>query len=191
MYADEGNNSRNKRYDDEEEEEEDYRQSQNSGPKGMLRSNQGSLSGNDYAAQLKAQIAMKKNIDHDNGDNNPYAGNRPGLRQESQAVGHSHASRNAKTISDSRHDSAMQAYSKRQETDREKDYKRMQNMSDMGSQRGDRRDDRRDERRDERRDSGSNYKTNSANASGSAPVHTSTRVHAPPGGHSSFQIGWG
>lgn len=152
----------------------------------MLRSNGGTLSGGDYAAQLKAQIDQKKNINNNDADD--YSSNRQGGRQDSMGGGGaSHGSRTTKSLADSRHDSAMNAYSNRQESDRERDYRRMQNMEDKGHERGGgkRQNDRCGD------DNGSNYKVSAASASGSAPIHTSTRVHAPPGGHSSFQIGWG
>lgn len=179
-----GSNSRNRLHDDEDTNE------QPSSPPKKQKSNSGSLSGGDYAAQLRAQISMKKNIDSDYDDSSHHRSS--GSRQDSAgSAGSSRAANGSRTraIADGRHDSAMQAYSNRQETDREKDYRKMQNMEDRGgSQRS---SDRNGDRGYDDRDSGDSYKANSANASNSAPVHTSTRVHAPPGGHSSFQIGWG
>mmetsp|Transcript_12738 Transcript_12738/g.12395 ORF Transcript_12738/g.12395 Transcript_12738/m.12395 type:complete len:315 (+) Transcript_12738:223-1167(+) len=187
-----------------EEDDQSYHAS-SAAPKGMLRSNGGSLSGGDYAAQLKAQINMKKNMDNEYEGSDPYSSNRrqnsqgpsqgqSGGRQDSMGggggQGASHGSRSTRTLADSRHDSAMNAYSNRQESDRERDYRRMQNMEDKGNNPNDRgrNNDRggRDDNRGGREDS---YKNSSASQSGSAPVHTSTRVHAPPGGHSTFQLG--
>jgi hypothetical protein len=195
-YSDNVSDNRRQSYSDEDDDQ-NYN-APSAAPKGMLRSNTGSLSGGDYAAQLKAQIAMKKNIDNKNEANDPYSSRRQGggggggggRIETNTGGGASYASRSTKAIADSRHDSAMNAYSQRQESDREKDYRRMQNMEDNGPDRG-------GQRNNNRRDSGygdnngSSYKASSANVSGSAPLHTSTRVHAPPGGHSSFQIGWG
>jgi hypothetical protein len=219
-HEDNSNDNRRQSY---EEDDQQYHAS-SAAPKGMLRSNGGSLSGGDYAAQLKAQINMKKNIDNEYEGSDPYSSNRrqnsqgqqgqSGGRQDSMGggggQGASHGSRNTRTLADSRHDSAMNAYSNRQESDRERDYRRyvyicicmyiliykyiyiliyeyismyvyvyrMQNMEDKGPDRSGRNNDRggRDD------NGGSSYKNNSASQSGSAPVHTSTRVHAPPGG---------
>lgn len=181
-YEDNSNDNRRQSY---EEDDQQYHTS-SAAPKGMLRSNGGSLSGGDYAAQLKAQINMKKTIDNEYEGSDPYSSNRrqssqgqTGGRQDSMGGGQgaSHGSRNTRTLADSRHDSAMNAYSNRQESDRERDYRRMQNMEDKDSDRGGRNNDR-----GGRDGNGSSYKSNSASQSGSAPVHTSTRVHAPPGG---------
>ena len=175
---DSGSNSRRQAYDDDEED--NYPTNQNSGPKAMLRSNGGSLSGSDYAAQLRAQIATKRNIDNDRNESDPYGGRRQSSgRDGGNGQGPSQGSRSVRALADSRHDSAMSAYSNRQESDRERDYRKMQNMGERVT-----------ERNGQRGDSGSNYKSAAAQASNSAPVHTSTRIHAPPGGHSSFQIGW-
>ena len=179
-----GSSNRNRSYDDDDAYE------QPSSPPKKLKTNSGSQNGGEYAAQLKAQISMKKNIDSDYDDSSHHRSS--GSRQDSAgSVGSSRTSNGSRTraIADGRHDSAMQAYSNRQETDREKDYRKMQNMEDRGSSH--RSNDRNGDRGYDDRDSVDSYKTNSANASNSAPVHTSTRVHAPPGGHSSFSIGWG
>lgn len=178
---DNGSESRNRAYNDEDS----YDQAPS--PPKKLRTNNGSLSGGDYAAQLKAQINTKKNIDSDH-DDNSYRPSGPRQEMSNNGSAPLNGSRN-RTVADSRHDSAMQAYNNRQESDREKDYRRMQNMEERGSSQ--RSNDRNGDRNYDDRDNGASYKTNSANASNSAPVHTSTRVHAPPGGHSSFQIGWG
>ena len=153
----------------------------------------GPASGTEYAAQLRAQMATKKQMNDDSDDTyHRHVGSR--------FEGGSATGSNSRVIADGRHDSAFHAYSDRQESDREKDYRRMQDMVGTGSnQRNGQRESsfqhdgsnsHSDHDHDERV-TGASYKVNSANASNSAPVHTSTRVHAPPGGHSSFQIGWG
>lgn len=183
-YASDGDNSgsgnRNRSYDDDDAQE------QPASPPKKLKANSTSQNGGDYAAQHKAQTSMKKNIDSDYGDSSHHRSS--GSRQDSAgSAGSSRTGNGSRTraIADGRHDSAMQAYSNRQETDREKDYRKMQNMGGRGSSHSS------SDRGYDDRDNGDSYKTQSANASNSAPVHTSTRVHAPPGGHSSFSIGWG
>lgn len=175
-YASDGDNSgssnRNRSYDDDDAQE------QPASPPKKLKTNS------------EAQTSMKKNIDSDYVDSSHHRSS--GSRQDSAgSAGSSRTGNGSRTraIADGRHDSAMQAYSNRQETDREKDYRKMQNMGDRGS--SNRSSDRSSDRGYDDRDNGDSYKTQSANASNSAPVHTSTRVHAPPGGHSSFSIGWG
>jgi hypothetical protein len=176
-----GSSNRNRSYDDDDSNEPPL------SPPKKLKTNIASQNGGEYAAQLKAQMSMKKNIDDDSTHHRSS-----GSRQDSAgSTGSSRTGNGSRTraIADGRHDTAMQAYSNRQETDREKDYRKMQNMEDRGS--NNRSNDRNHDRGYDDRDSGDSYKRDSANASNSAPVHTSTRVHAPPGGHSSFSIGWG
>lgn len=157
----------------------------------------GPASGAEYAAQLRAQMAVKKQMSEDSDDTYHRQG---GSRYE----GGSDTGSNTRRASDSRQDNAMHEYSDRQESDREKDYRRMQDMVGTGAgaggyQRSEQRNSNHkydggnshSDRDYDERVTGASYKATSANASNSAPVHTSTRVHAPPGGHSSFQIGWG
>lgn len=107
----------------------------------------GPLAGDDYAAQLRAQIAMKKRIDAESDD---VHDRRSSLRRddrgydEGQSKGsYAHAapevanqqSQMVRRMADNRHDTAMQAYRTRTESDREKDYRRLQNASDGESNR--------------------------------------------------------
>ena len=170
---DSGSDSRGQSYD----EEDNYHEGRNSALQENSRKK--SASQNDCSPQQ-----LMKNMNYAGGDRRQVEGRSDSTGGGGRGSGTSHASRHVRSLADSRHDSAMQAYSSRQESDREKDYRRMQNMEDKNN-----------ERNGQRTTGGSNggssnYKIISANASGSAPVHTSTRVHAPPGGHSSFQIGW-
>lgn len=165
---DSGSDSRRQSYD----EEDNNQQGRNSAPRDSSR--------NDYSNQQSM-----RNMSYAGGDRRQVEGRSDSTGGGGRGSGTSHASRNVRSLADSRHDSAMQAYSSRQESDREKDYRRMQNMEDKNYERNAQRANN-----SSSNGTSSNYKTTSANASGSAPVHTSTRVHAPPGGHSSFQIGW-
>ena len=93
------------------------------------------MAGDDYAAQLREQIAMKKQID---ADANDHYDRRVSLRR-SAADDASYGSALAvsadrqavlRRAADARHDEAMHAYRARQESSRERDYRKMQNAED-------------------------------------------------------------
>ena len=93
------------------------------------------MAGDDYAAQLREQIAMKKQID---ADANDHYDRRVSLRR-SAADDASYGSALAvsadrqavlRRAADARHDEAMHAYRHRQESSRERDYRKMQNAED-------------------------------------------------------------
>ena len=186
--SDNMNDSDNRSYNNQETGEEV------SPPRQSRKIGAGPASGAEYAAQLRDQVAIKKQMsDHSDDTYHRQVGSR---FEGGSATGFS-----SRATADGRHDSATYASSDRQESDRERDYRRMQDMVGTGSNQRDGERDSSSTRYDGRsshsdrdydeRVTGASYRVKSANASNSAPVHTSTRVHAPPGGHSSFQIGWG
>ena len=108
--------------------------------------NRGPLAGDDYAAQLRQQIAMKKQIDAESDD---VYDRRSSLRRDGRSYdeGHSKGSYShaapevgnqqsmVRRMADNRHDHAMQAYRTRTESDRERDYRRLQDANDGESNR--------------------------------------------------------
>ena len=92
------------------------------------------MAGDDYAAQLRAQIAMKKQIDEDSMD---AYDRRSSLRRGNNGADdddndnqsrsrHVNQQTQLRRAADTRHDQAMQAYRSRAESDRERDYRRLQ-----------------------------------------------------------------
>ena len=92
----------------------------------------GPMAGDDYAAQLRAQIAMKKQIDEDSMDaydrrSSLRRGNNGADDDDNQSRSqYVNQQTQLRRAADTRHDQAMQAYRSRAESDRERDYRRLQ-----------------------------------------------------------------
>ena len=90
------------------------------------------MAGDDYAAQLRAQIAMKKQIDEDSMDaydrrSSLRRGNNGAEDDDNQSKSqYVNQQTQLRRVCDTRHDQAMQAYRSRAESDRERDYRRLQ-----------------------------------------------------------------
>ena len=131
------------------------------------RGSNGTLSGQDYASLLREQIAQKKLItsqENDRYDNHDS-------RRSSGATNYSSNNRyedeevedrqkSRQRIANSRYDSSMENYKNRQETGREADYRRLQNQHPVTYEQPERERD------------------------------SSRSSRNPPGGQSSFSIGW-
>ena len=204
------------------------------------RNSRGPMNGQDYASLLREQIELKKRIDEDAGvyDRRGSKGNRPNFPPQNAVEETNYAYAGAgsrasvindpfvsqqtrmKSIADERHDRAMEAYNARGESEREKDYRRMQNnsepsggggsyggsnyggsggagggMSDLYTQNSNTASNPPQRRRSgqfsQDGSSGPGQGQMAAALRGDLnPVQKSSRGHAPGGGKNSFSIGW-